>query len=315
MKVFISYASVDRKLATEIADLLAELGIHYYFDQKDIVWGEDFNLDIREGLADSSAQIVILSPASLKSQWVPYEVGFATALGKQVLPYLTHPSLDVPGYLQSLHYVFSLDDVRSYLSSLLNSDEYKKSAEDFFLKGKALIGKSEYSEALRELNKALEIDPNHFQALSSKGYVLMETGSYKDAIETFLEAKKINPNDEGSYINLGVTYNNLQKFSEAIPYLEKALKINPNNVYALMAISISTGNLGDHDQARKYSEKIVEIDPMNDMAWSNMGYSNGELGDYEKAIEYCRKALSINHENSYAKVNLSRFLTLQGKNK
>jgi len=38
----------------------------------------------------------VISPASLKSQWVAFEIGQAKALGKRLLPLLTHASLDVP---------------------------------------------------------------------------------------------------------------------------------------------------------------------------------------------------------------------------
>jgi len=117
-KVFISYSSVDDKLAEELAKALDEINVGYFFDRKDVEWGDDVTDRITHGLAGCSALIVIVSPASLKSQWVPFEIGHASALGKKILPFLTHPSLDVPGYLQKFHHKTRLADVKEYLKAL-----------------------------------------------------------------------------------------------------------------------------------------------------------------------------------------------------
>ena len=99
MYVFISYAHIDEGFAQEIADLLAAIGIGYFLDEKDINWGQKITQQVQGGLRTASHLVVILSPGSAKSQWVAYEVGCAMATGKKVLPILTHPSLDIPGFL------------------------------------------------------------------------------------------------------------------------------------------------------------------------------------------------------------------------
>ena len=48
---------------------------------------------------------------------MPFEVGYASALGKKILPYLTHPSHDVPSYIRDLKYLTQVDQVRDYFSS------------------------------------------------------------------------------------------------------------------------------------------------------------------------------------------------------
>lgn len=119
-KVFISYSSVDEELAWQVKKALDEINVGCFFDRKDVKWGDKFPDRITEGLADCSALIVIISPASLKSQWVPFEIGHATGLGKTILPFLTHPSLEVPAYLQNFHYLTRLPDVKKYLTITVN---------------------------------------------------------------------------------------------------------------------------------------------------------------------------------------------------
>ncbi len=315
MKVFISYSSIDRKQANELAALLSDIDVQYFFDQKDITWGSDFSSDITGSISDCSALIVILSPASLKSQWVPFEVGYATALGKRILPYITHPSLDIPSYLQRLHHISDLEDIRSYFLSLLESQEYKQTAEALYRKGESLYNLSKYFDALKAFDKALEVDPKHFLSLFEKGRTLTAIGSFEEAIEIFKEAEKIDPDQENIYTNIGHCLNELRRYSEALPYLDKELKMNPNNVAALTNKVRSLGNLGKHLEGRKVSERILQINPLDDMTWNNIGASYGELGDYERAIEYCTKALEINPNNTLARSNVERYSQLRPERK
>ncbi|MFH1373850.1 MAG: toll/interleukin-1 receptor domain-containing protein [bacterium] len=115
--VFISYSHVDSETADSVAHVLDELGIEYFRDVKHIEWGRPIGAEVREALEVCVSVLVILSPASLKSQWVSYEVGFGRALHKRVLPFLTHPSLDVPGYMSDLRRLSSIDDMREYLAN------------------------------------------------------------------------------------------------------------------------------------------------------------------------------------------------------
>jgi len=114
-EVFISYAHEDSKTADSIVAVFKELGIKYFRDVKDIEWGNSIRKEVRGALERSTAILVILSPASIKSQWVSYEVGFGRALHRRVLPFLTHPSIDVPGYMGNPRHISEIPKMREYL--------------------------------------------------------------------------------------------------------------------------------------------------------------------------------------------------------
>ena len=114
--VFISYSHTDANVADQIAEILEQLDIAYFRDLKDIEWGDAITSSVKDGLTNASAVVVIISPGSLKSHWVSYEVGFATARGTRLLPYLTHPSLDPPGFITDLAYAKDLAQVTEYFT-------------------------------------------------------------------------------------------------------------------------------------------------------------------------------------------------------
>lgn len=116
--VFISYSKVDRSIALEISKLLAEMGIPYFFDEKDIGWGKDVTKTIGAALTASTHVIVILSPTSVGSSWVSFEVGQAEALGKTILPYVTDSTVKIPGFLERWHYKTRIDEVSDFFKTL-----------------------------------------------------------------------------------------------------------------------------------------------------------------------------------------------------
>jgi len=115
--VFISYSHTDATTADAIVAALDEVGVPSFRDVKDISWGDAISQSVREGLDRAAAVIVILSPGSLKSHWVSYEVGYATAKNRRVLPYLTHPALDAPGFIGDLKHVASPVEVKEFFES------------------------------------------------------------------------------------------------------------------------------------------------------------------------------------------------------
>jgi hypothetical protein len=115
-RVFLSYSHIDTKTANDIGAALNDLRIEYFRDVKDIEWGDRIEKEVQTALEDSNAILVVVSPASLKSVWVPYEIGYFSALKRPILPFLTHPSLELPPYISSLKHVGSIDDLRGYFA-------------------------------------------------------------------------------------------------------------------------------------------------------------------------------------------------------
>lgn len=114
--VFISYSHADDILADNICCILDAVGVNYFRDVKQIEWGDGINERVREALLESQSVLVIISPASLKSLWVPFEIGSCSALNRKVLPYLQYPALDLPGYIAGIKHISKLEEVSEYFS-------------------------------------------------------------------------------------------------------------------------------------------------------------------------------------------------------
>ena len=111
-KIFISYSQNDKTTAELIEGVMRSYNLETFRDEKQINWGEVVLESINNNLLDSDAILVLVSHESLKSQWVPYEIGYATALGKPILTYLVNPCVSLPPYISRNIYMKSVEDLK-----------------------------------------------------------------------------------------------------------------------------------------------------------------------------------------------------------
>ncbi len=91
MKVFISFAHDDSFLARKITSALMENGFDVWNDETEILPGDNFAEKISNALKESDAMIVLISPDSLKSKWVQWEIEYALgdkSYNRRVIPVL-----------------------------------------------------------------------------------------------------------------------------------------------------------------------------------------------------------------------------------
>lgn len=90
--VFISYASQDAALATELRDDLQRHGLKCFMAEKDIAVASEWQETIRDALRGSKRVLILLTPRSLNRPWVLMETGAAWAIGIPLIPALVQVS-------------------------------------------------------------------------------------------------------------------------------------------------------------------------------------------------------------------------------
>jgi hypothetical protein len=192
MSVFISYARVDKLFVEKLISELDQLGVEYFLDEKDIEWGGNVAETIADAVKSCSSVLVIVSPASLKSAWVPYEIGQAKALGKAVLPLLTHPSLELPGYLHSLNYKTDLQEALRYFTSESSPTKVNlKGIHETLRQGESLSG-AQRIDLIRQLaNGPRKAAQRHLEEIAGNQdfYSRAETAAALAALQNLSEGK------------------------------------------------------------------------------------------------------------------------------
>ncbi len=105
MQVYMSYSRADEEFAGELASRLSESGINVFDPLRDVALGENWPSTIGEALQESDAMIVLLSPDSVKSEWVRREIDFALGSPRfagRLIPVLVRPTEEIPWILRNL---------------------------------------------------------------------------------------------------------------------------------------------------------------------------------------------------------------------
>jgi len=107
MQVFFSYDNSDRNFAKSLGDQLAKRGLSPWIADIELLPGDNWAHAIGEALKRSRAMVVLLSPDSVKSEYVRREVEFALGDSKfegKVFPVLLRATKakDVPWILRTL---------------------------------------------------------------------------------------------------------------------------------------------------------------------------------------------------------------------
>ncbi|MEM6899384.1 MAG: tetratricopeptide repeat protein [Pseudomonadota bacterium] len=66
-------------------------------------------------------------------------------------------------------------------------------SEGWYRRAALFLRQENYSEALRDMNETLAVEPRHFPAWTGVAYILEELGSRKEALEAYETALEIHP--------------------------------------------------------------------------------------------------------------------------
>jgi hypothetical protein len=128
IKVFVSYAMEDRGQAAALVDQLATN--FQVFSASKMSAGENWQSKIKKELSKSDYFLVLLSPISVRSKWVQFELGAAWGLNKFIIPVVTSKDVinQIPLEFTNLR-VLLLQDLKSNPRSINDLIEsYEKSA-------------------------------------------------------------------------------------------------------------------------------------------------------------------------------------------
>jgi len=173
------------------------------------------------------------------------------------------------------------------------------SAEDYINQGKVLYDQSNYQEAVKHFEKAIQIKQDHAMAYVNLGHACCKLNQYNKAIEAYQQAK----------------YYNIELTDQADEWITKAM-LNQGRIEAAMEHQFDTlfkspeefkGNMADRIA---YLRKVIQFDPKNSPALLEMGNLLRFQGKFEQAVLIYEKALHVSPENTLATLELGRTLEI-----
>jgi serine/threonine-protein kinase len=139
------------------------------------------------------------------------------------------------------------------------------------------------AEAIKAVNKALELDPELPDAHASRGFVLTHAGSLSEGMRSLQKAVELNPGHASAYNLLGRALYSYERFPEALAAIDKSLSLDP------LSMMVYTGAGDAYYFAREYEKSVVhyrmsiELDPRFDGTHTGLARTLEALGRFEEA--------------------------------
>mgnify|MGYP001158641274 CR=1 FL=1 len=164
-------------------------------------------------------------------------------------------------------------------------------------------GRGDNAEFERQLEKILEMSPDHFEANNDLGISLVTRGQIEAAIkhlETACESPKAAP---PTYANLGSAYSLMGRTKDAISAFQKGLNIDSSNANCHINLAIISRNSGNLDNALYHAEEAISSSPEDTGAHNVRGTVLKEMARDTDALESFQYALSKNAGFAPAQIN------------
>jgi TolB-like protein len=125
-------------------------------------------------------------------------------------------------------------------------------------------GYRDYDPALRELDRALELQPSSSDSWTFRASIHRRRGEWQRALTEFYRAAELDPRDAGSPTEIGVTYLALRRWSDAERELTHAQALDPHSALAARFFGRTYINsTGDIRRARRAFEGVPAESKLN----------------------------------------------------
>jgi tetratricopeptide (TPR) repeat protein len=178
--------------------------------------------------------------------------------------------------------------LRAYAAERVNDDAA------WFWSGRAWLYFAEgRSDAVEDLTRAIEANPNGAAAYDSRGIAFNALRRWDRALADFDRAVELNPSYVPAWINRGVAYVGLGDRRAAIGCYDRAIGLDPNHANSYYNRGLSHLALNDLERAVADFTRAAELAPDMEEAFCNRGLAHVRRGDSKSALADFDRAIRI----------------------
>ncbi|ABC82845.1 tetratricopeptide repeat protein [Anaeromyxobacter dehalogenans] len=145
--------------------------------------------------------------------------------------------------------------------------------------GQALAQRGDVARGMAEIDTALRLKPDFYQAHTNKGVLLLQQGQVVPALEHLRTAVALAPDDAPSRFALARALHGAGDLAGAVEEYRTVLGRSGRHRLALNNLAVAYAQLGRLDLAVEHFRKAAELDPEDPEPAVNLGRALLSLGD------------------------------------
>ena len=162
-----------------------------------------------------------------------------------------------------------------------------------------------YEQAIKQFQKALEVDPGYTMGPFLFGDVYTDEKNYQSKINEFKDVIKINREYARAHNYLGLTHLKKKSYSSAETSLLESIKINPKYAKAHNNLGVLYEEMGETAKAIESYQTAQKLDPNDPDSLYNLGLAYNNLEDGENSVRYMVQAKKA-HEKKFGQEGIDR---------
>ena len=155
-----------------------------------------------------------------------------------------------------------------------------------------------WQESIKQAQKCLSIEPNHYRAFCLISRSFLELENTVKSLEFAERAIAADPHQEWAYRLQAHIYRKKKKFKKALKYAEQSVKADPEGIYPLSSLASVQLDLKKVKDAAKTAELMRAIAPDSYEAHEMLGYVSLHRSKIKEALVHFERALKINPESA-----------------
>ena len=159
--------------------------------------------------------------------------------------------------------------------------------------GTTLQQQGRHEEALKVLDKALQLKSDDAELWRQLGDILVQLTRFDEALLSFQHTLKLNPRHPDALYKTGALLNQFGRYAEAIAQLNLSDELLPNHAPTLQARARTLYNLNKLEESLAEGRRAYQLDPGNAGTSNNIGAALRQLRRDEEALGWFDKALEI----------------------
>jgi len=190
----------------------------------------------------------------------------------------------------------------------------QQSAMNYFVDGVEAFEAASYQEAIRSLEKAIELDPANLEFQYYLGLTYSAMKEYEDALRVFESIVENEPvRFRKVYFEIAALYARQGQYQKAIDTLTLVERIDPKEVRIYLEKGYAYQKLKDYDQAVENFNKAKDIEPrMLQVLEYNIAAVYFEAEAFDKAEEMFTKAIEVNPTTATAENARKAIINVRG---